>query len=131
MTNPFLSKNYVALALIKAKYEIFNEDFATMSELNRFTLFMQKEFNNRDLGVAIAYDLDREDFDIIKGRIIMVSDRCCYNLDTLSTNVLSVLTNPDLISQFFINLENDRIQTVECTKVVESGSHQKKKVLNM
>ncbi len=34
MQYPFLAQEYVALALIKAKSEIFHENFITTSELN-------------------------------------------------------------------------------------------------
>lgn len=131
MTTLFLSKNYVALSLIRAKHKIFDEDFVTMSEFNRFTLFMQEQFNKRHLDIIITHDLSREDFDIINEQIIMVSDKCCFNLDMLSTNILAVLTDSDLISNFFINFEGDRLQKAECTRVLNSESHQKKKTLTL
>ena len=60
MPSFFLSKKEVALVLITAKYRIFNESFATTSELHQFTSFMQQEFNKRELGVIILYEFVRQ-----------------------------------------------------------------------
>ena len=124
MNSPFLSKDYVALALIKAKYNIFNENFATISELNQFQNFMQQEFNKRDLGIAIAYEVSREDFNIRSG-IITISDRCCCDLDTLPTDILNILNDKSLIIEFFISLENKKIETLENIKEKIPKSHKK------
>ena len=114
MDSFLLSRLYIVLALINAKNEIFHEDFATMSELNRFTLFMQSEFNSRNLGVAITHELDREVLDIsMDGTFIKISNRCRSGLEMLSSNVLDVLTDKSLLAEFFTKLENDRLKEIE------------------
>ena len=60
MSSLFLSKDYIALALIKAKYQIFEERFATTSEINQFISFMQEKFNEHELGVEIVYELNKK-----------------------------------------------------------------------
>lgn len=124
MSNPFLSKEYVALALIKAKSQIFNEDFATTSELNQFTSFMQKEFNERELGVAITYELDRIDFNVTNG-IVTITDKCCLNLDWLPNEILDILTDESLISKFFVKIETRRLELLKSFSKVTPPSTNK------
>lgn len=128
MDSFLLSRVYVALALIKAKNEIFNEDFATRFELNRFTIFMQNEFINRNLGIAITNDLDREELDIsMDGTMIKISNRCCSRLEMLSSNVLDVLTDKSLLAEFFTKLENDRLKEIEEFSVTDIKTHKMNK----
>lgn len=112
MTSPFLSQEYVALALIKAKFEIFGENFATTSELNQFNTFMQREFNERELGIAIVNRLDIEDFNIKCG-IVTITDRCCYDLSRLSDEIEDILTDKSLIIKFFMRIEMKKLEILE------------------
>lgn len=112
MKNSFLSQSYVALALIKAKSQIFNEGFVTTSELNQFIIYMQREFNKRDLNIVIVNELNPEDFSIKDG-IVTITDNCCYDLNSLSYKVLNVLTDVSLILDFFMKLEKEKIKTLE------------------
>lgn len=124
MSNPFLSKEYVALALIKAKFQIFDESFATTSELNQFTLFMQQEFNERELGVVITHELGIEDFNV-KGGVVTTTDSCCFDLDRLPDEILSILTDESLIINFFVKIETRRLEILKSfqSNVAQSNTH--------
>lgn len=109
----FLGKEYVALSLIKAKDQFFRERFITISELNQFDHFLQQEFNNRNLDIIITSNtLSSEDFNIM-GEVIMTSNTCCFNLDLLPINVLTVLYDSNLIVDFLTQLENEKLKILE------------------
>ncbi len=115
MENPFLLKEYIALALIKAKSEIYGESFTTTAELSQFTIFMQQVFNERELGIVIVHELGMKDFNV-NGGIVTVTDRCCYDLMQLSDvpdDVLDILTDESLILEFFMRLENGRLKILK------------------
>lgn len=109
----FLSQNYLAISLLKAKHDFFRENFITFSELNKFEYFIQQEFNNRNLNAIITSDgLSLEDFDIL-GDVIIPSNNCCYDINRLSIEILIILSDTKLISQFFMDLELEKIKTLE------------------
>lgn len=109
----FLGKEFVALSLIKAKNKIFHENFITMSELDQFEHFLQKEFNNRDLDIVITSNtLSTEGFNIIEG-VIMESDTSCFDLNFLPMNVLSILYDTKLIAGFLVQLEKEKIEILK------------------
>ena len=112
MSSPFLAKDYVAFALIKEKSEIFDESFTTVSELNQFTLFMQQKFNERELGVVIVYELDRENFNVKNG-VITINERSWINLDRLPNEILNILTDTSLILEFFLKIETRRLEILQ------------------
>ncbi len=119
----FLDKEYVALSLIRAKYQIFRENFITISELEQYQHFLQQEFNNRDLNIIITSDtLTTENFNII-GEIIITSNNCGLNL--LPINVLSILYDTNLVTDFFIKLEKEKLETLKRTRSVTSKSPKK------
>lgn len=126
MMSSFLSQEYVALALIKAKFEIFDESFVTTSELNQFTIFIQREFNERELGIAIVNKLSIEDFNVECG-IVTVSDKCCYDLNRISDEILDVLTDKSLILKFFMIVENKKLEILKDLqqKNIESSTRDK------
>ncbi len=110
-----LSKEYIVLALLKAKSDFFREYFVTMEELNHFIHFMQQEFIKQELEIVIKSNfLDKANFVIVNG-IVMVSDHCCYSLDQLSLNadLYHILTDENLLLTFFINLEKDKLKILE------------------
>lgn len=111
MSSPILSKEYVALALIKAKFQIFGESFATTSELNQFRLFMQQEFNERQLGVVITHELGIAIQ--VKGGVVTVTDRCGLDLDRLPDKILNILTDESLILNFFAKIETRRLEILK------------------
>lgn len=111
----FLGKEYVALALIEAKNKIFHESFITISELEQFSYFLQQEFNKRELDIVITSNTPNiEDFNII-GEVIMVSNNCGFNLGILPMNVLSILYDTNLIADFFIQVEKEKLEILERT----------------
>lgn len=113
MATYFLSKNYVAASLLEAKYDFYKERFITFSEFNQFDYYIQQEFNRRDLDVVINSDgLSREDFEHI-GDVIIPSSGCCFNLDRLPVSVSYVLKDKELIAKFFIDLESEKLKTLE------------------
>ncbi len=130
MTSPFLSQEYVALALIKAKFEIFDESFATTSELNQFTTFMQREFNERELGIVIVNKLGIEDFNV-KGGIITVTDRCCYDLRRISDEILDILTDKSLTLKFFMRAEKRKLEILEELQQKNTESCTKDKMMSL
>lgn len=116
MKTTFMSREYIALALIKAKYQFLRENFITMSELNQFNHFLQMEFNDRELDVIINSDtLKKENFNIM-GNVIMESNTCYLDLDFLPETLLNILYDNDLISSFLLNLENEKINNLEKSK---------------
>ena len=131
MKNSFLSIGYVAMVLIKEKTQIFGESFITMSELNQFRYFMQKEFNNKNLGIAIvSNDLSIEDFNIFCG-VVIPSERCCYNVYYIRSDVLNILTDENLILQFFTELENRKLKILENIQANTYNSSTKDKKLSL
>lgn len=112
MESSFLSIGYLAMVLVEKKSQIFGENFITISELNQFRYFMQKEFNNRDLGIAIVANNLNLDFNIFGG-VVMPSERCCYNVDYVRNDILNILTDDNLILQFFTEIENRKLKTLE------------------
>lgn len=106
----FLSREYVALALIEAKSKFFKEEFITTSEFNHFILFLQKKFNDENLNIIITSNsLNRIDFSVKKG-IITLTDRCCYNLDNC---IVDILRDTNLLLSFFLTLEKEKLETLE------------------
>lgn len=130
MVSSFLSQEYVALALIKAKFQIFDESFASTSELNRFTTFMQQEFNKRKLDIVIVHKLGIEDFSVKNG-IVTVTDRCCYDLDRLSDEILGILTDKSLVLKFFMEVEKGRVEILEKLQLQTSKSCTNDKMLSL
>ena len=119
MNDPFLSQGYIALSLIKVKDKIFNENFVTMSELNQFTIFMQGEFNKRELGIAIVHRLDREYFNVREG-IITITEKCRDNLNMLK--VSDILNDESLILNFLMTFENKRLERLQNFQIEDSKS---------
>lgn len=112
METKFLSTDMVAVALIKAKKQFFNEDFITISELNQFIYFLQQEFNNQELDVVItSNNLSMEDFNIV-GNIIMKSNDCSVSLAWLPLNIQMILSDKKVLAKFFLNLEKERFESI-------------------
>ena len=109
--------DYVALALINYKKQTFDEEFISFAELNQFGQFMQNEFNNRNLDVAIKSlsNFNLKSFNII-GMIIKNKDDSNLTLNSLSMDILEVLTDNNLISNFFLKIEEDRINKIKKQK---------------
>lgn len=109
MNITFLPQEYVALVLIEAKEKMFVESFVTTSELNQFSHYMQKEFNKNGVNTIISTGkFNKDNFDILNGIIIM-KDKCDYNLDIIPVNILEVLTDNKLIINFLKQLEEEKV----------------------
>ena len=59
--------------------------------------------------------LNSEDFNIM-GEVIMTSDACCFNLDMLPVNILTVLYDSNLIVDFLMQLESRKLETLKRKK---------------
>ena len=113
MRGKILSKEYLALALIEAKNNLFHENFATTAELNQFENFIQQQFTNQKLDIIVySNNLSKEDFNVVNG-VIMLSDNCAYNLDMLSREIYNILTDVNLIVEFFMTLESEKLNKLE------------------
>lgn len=131
MLSLMLSKEYLVMALIKAKYKIFSESFITVSELVQFIHFMQKELNNRELSVVItSSNLSREDFNIV-GNVIIPSEKCCFDVDRLHDDIKNILNDEKLILQFFIELESRKLKTLEILQTKTSKPCTENKLLSL
>lgn len=128
MKSIFLDEAYVALALIKSKSQFFHKNFITISELNQFVYFLQQEFNKQNLNIVITSNsLNSEDFNII-GETIMKSNACCFNLDLLSIDILKVLYDTNLIANFWVQLEQEKLETLK--KVIVDSPKLYRKVIS-
>lgn len=107
-----ISQEFVALELIIVKSEFFGENFATMSELNQFTEYMQQKFNEQELGVVIEYKLSMLNFNI-RDEIITITDECCLSINMLPDDIINILTNKSLILSFLIDTEKNKIKMLE------------------
>lgn len=113
MRGKILSKEYLALALIEAKNNLFHENFATIAELNQFENFIQQQFTNQKLDIIVySNNLSKEDFSVVNG-VIMLSNNCAYNLDMLSREIYNILTDVNLIVEFFMTLEREKLNKLE------------------
>lgn len=129
MSTIFLSQEYVALVLIKEKEAIFCENFITTSELNQFSYYMQKEFNKNGVNVVISTGkFNREDFNIING-IITIKEENVYNLNTVPVDIYKILTDKNLIINFFKQLEEEKITKLNRMQL-ESGKVKRLKLNN-
>ena len=129
MSTIFLSQEYVALVLIKGKENIFSENFITISELNQFSYYMQKEFNKNGVNVVISTGkFNREDFNIING-IITIKEENIYNLNTVPVDIYKILTDKNLIINFFKQIEEEMITKFNRMKL-ESGKVKKLELNN-
>lgn len=110
MSAEFISLNYIALSLIEAKYEFFREGFITRQELHRFRNYIQRFFIEKGVGfIIVDNELTQESFVLANG-VIKVTERCCYDLNQLPSNIEKVLRDTNLILQFFIQLESEKLE---------------------
>ncbi len=112
----FLKEDFIALSLINSKDKLFHESSITTSELSEYTSYLQKEFNSRDSDVIITSNgLDKENFNIM-GDAITISKNCGINTNFIPLNVLSVLNDNDLIINFWMQLEKEKLKSLENIK---------------
>lgn len=110
----FLRKEWVAVALAHAKKEILGEDVITISELQQFSQFLQKYFNNEKLDIVIPFGLpDSNGFKADNGIIVVPKN---WNLLMLSDEIQKILFDSDLFINFFIELENKKLDILTGAK---------------
>lgn len=125
MNTRFLSKEYIAVALISSKNKIFHENFITMSELNQFEQFLQKEFDNNNLNIVITSDLlDSKSFNMSDG-VITMSSNCSFNMHLLPIEILNILSDTNLIIDFFMKLEQEKIENLKKIRTATSKLYKK------
>ncbi len=109
----FLSSEYIALALIRSKNQFFYESFITISELYQFEHFLQQAFNDRGLNIVITSNsLSSSGFNMI-GEIIMKSNTCGFDLNSLPLDILVVLYDSILIADFWLQFEQEKLEALE------------------
>lgn len=107
----FLRNEWVALALLNAKKEILGEDVVTISELQQFSQFLQKYFNNEKLDIVIPFGLpDSNGFKVDNGIIIIPKS---WNLLMLPDDFQKTLFDSSLFINFFTELENKKLERLK------------------
>lgn len=107
----FLRSEWVAVALAHAKKEILGEDVITISELQQFSQFLQKYFNNEKLDIVIPFGLpDSDGFKADNGIIVVPKS---WDLLMLSDEIQKILFDSDLFINFFIELENKKLERLK------------------
>ena len=115
----FLSREYLALNLIAAKSKIFYESFITISELNQFQEYLQQELNSRNLNIIITNDiLSKDNFNTL-GEVIKKSSNYFLRLDLLQSDILSIISDTNIITNFLIGLEQNKIETLQKVKTLQ------------
>lgn len=110
----FLRKEWIAVALSNAKNEILGEDVVTISELQQFSQFLQKYFNNEKLDIVIPFGLpDSDGFKVNNGIIVVPKS---WNLSVLPDEIQKILFDSDLFIDFFIELENKKLDILTGAK---------------
>ncbi len=111
MGTQFLRKEWIAVALASAKEEILGENFISVSELQRFSQFLQQKFNEEKIDAVVTSGLpDSQGFEIRNG-IISVSRS--WDIYMLSSDMQSILLDKQLFIDFFIALETEKINMLQ------------------
>ncbi len=105
-----LDKDFILLALINYKSEIFNERYISSTEVNKYTECVQNEFNKRNLEVVIKLGNINKDCFFEFNNLITKKDECYININILPTDILNVLNDKELLSNFYLELENEKIK---------------------
>ena len=111
-----IDNDFILLALINYKKETFDEKYTSLIELNKFTQYIQDEFNKRDLNVVIKTSGINEDCFRIIEMVLTKREDCYIDLDILPTDILNILTNKEIMSNFFLELENDKLLKIKKQK---------------
>lgn len=105
----YISRDYVALALIMAKRQVLYENFITFEELNEFERYLQNTFNEKGLNVLVLFNtLNKNDF-IVCNDVILKSDDCSINFSDAPIELISIFYDTNLFIDFYIKFEENRL----------------------
>ena len=103
----YISRDYVALALIMAKRQVLYENFITIEELNEFERYLQNIFNEKGLNILVLFNsLNKNDF-IIYNDVILKSDDCSINFSDAPIELISIFYDTNLFIDFYIRFEEN------------------------
>ena len=103
----YISRDYVALALIIAKRQVLYENFITIEELNEFERYLQNIFNEKGLNILVLFNsLNKNDF-IVCNDVILKSDDCSINFSDAPIELISIFYDTNLFIDFYIRFEEN------------------------
>ena len=103
----YISRDYVALALIMAKRQVLYENFITIEELNEFERYLQNIFNEKGLNILVLFNtLNKNDF-IVCNDVILKSDDCSINFSDAPIELISIFYDTNLFIDFYIRFEEN------------------------
>ena len=103
----YISRDYVALALIMAKRQVLYENFITIEELNEFERYLQNIFNEKRLNILVLFNsLNKNDF-IVCNDVILKSDDCSINFSDAPIELISIFYDTNLFIDFYIRFEEN------------------------
>ena len=105
----YISRDYVALALIIAKRQVLYENYITIDELNEFERYLQNIFNEKGLNILVLFNsLNKNDF-IIYNDVILKSDDCSINFSDAPIEPISIFYDTNLFIDFYIRFEENKL----------------------
>ena len=105
----YISRDYVAPALIMAKRQVLYENYITIEELNEFERYLQNIFNEKGLNILVLFNtLNRNDF-IVYNDVILKSDDCSINFTDAPIELISILYDTNLFIDFYIRFEENKL----------------------
>ena len=105
----YISRDYVALALIIAKRQVLYENYITIEELNEFERYLQNIFNEKGLNIIVLFNsLNKNDF-IIYNDVILKSDDCSINFSDVPIELISIFYDTDIFIDFYIRYEENKL----------------------
>lgn len=105
----YISRDYVALALIMAKRQVLYENYITIEELNEFERYLQNIFNEKGLNILVLFNsLNKNDF-IIYNDVILKSDDCSINFSDAPIELISIFYDTNLFIDFYIRFEENKL----------------------
>lgn len=105
----YISRDYVALALIMAKRQVLYENYITIEELNEFERYLQNIFNEKGLNILVLFNsLNKNDF-IIYNDVILKSEDCSINFSDAPIELIYIFYDTNLFIDFYIRFEENKL----------------------
>ena len=105
----YISRDYVALALIMAKRQVLYENYITIEELNEFERYLQNIFNEKGLNILVLFNsLNKNDF-IVCNDVILKSDDCSINFSDAPIELIYIFYDTNLFIDFYIRFEENKL----------------------